>query len=611
MSVFEKFIFPTLVAIVAGLFLFYFQQDKPDVRYSLSQQLPLNFAAGGNSENVQLIEVKNVGKSEAQGILVKSDKKVVKFEIQKNSRSDVVESPKDNGPFEVKYATLPPGGNFKIILMSAGEGLVGGDFSITHSKGKASDAFSSNKGWIFFLFWGMMGFAAFFMLLSMKEFASQRWESRITYDADKVLKTKKPFFINHEKWRVINKEAWEWKLSKDIQRAWKLDETSSLKALAIDKPLNLDEEMWNDIRKKAAEIFVTLMKYKASNIRYSGEVIKLIDIEKPKYLSKDDWEEIGKSTEIAFRLCIKDELNWEKEDDIFEIISTRNCKYNIEGYYLNLYFQIAKELYEEKLVQNLQAFQYPLHHLTPEKLKYVKNNDEVYNIAYKKHYETVAKDLRQAFHPLNFIEETDWSVLTDKDVIELKKRSYQKELLNIFPSFDHKGAEDFLTKEAPSWVEDSDLKRITKIAEDILELKNNKEKSSTMLNQLAKITSYVPVGDIKPEILDDDDWQKLQLLERDIVKAKREIDVMLRRNTINSKRISDIKNKLTLQLRIINEVLNDPTAVGRIENYNNVFATGNFENLKKVASLLSAGDEKEVPTLHFPLDKIAGADQGK
>ena len=132
-----------------------------------------------------------------------------------------------------------------------------------------------------------------------------------------------------------------------------------------------------------------------------------------------------------------------------------------------------------------------------------------------------------------------------------------------------------------------------------------------MLNQLAKITSYVPVGDIKPEILDDDDWQKLQLLERDIVKAKREIDVMLRRNTINSKRISDIKNKLTLQLRIINEVLNDPTAVGRIENYNNVFATGNFENLKKVASLLSAGDEKEVPTLHFPLDKIAGADQGK
>jgi len=190
MSIVDKLILPILVPIVAGLFLFYFQQDKPDVRYSLSQRLPLTFSVGDNSETVQLLEVKNVGKTEAQAILVKSDKKVVKFEIQKNSRADVVESPKDNGPFEVRYASLPPSGNFKIILMSAGEGIVGGDLSITHSKGKASDAFSTNKGWVFVLFfWGMMGLAGFFMFLSMKDYAAQRWESKSSYRLDKVFIT--------------------------------------------------------------------------------------------------------------------------------------------------------------------------------------------------------------------------------------------------------------------------------------------------------------------------------------------------------------------------------------------------------------------------------------
>lgn len=589
MSLIEKFILPTLVIIVAGFVLFYVQQDKPDVRYSLSQRLPLTFSVGNSTENIQLLEIKNVGKTEAQAILIKSDKKVARFEIQKYSRSDVAETPKENGPFEIKYASLPPSGNFKLILMSSGDGFASGDFSITHSKGKASDAFSTNYGWVIFIFWGMLGIAGFFMLLSMKDFASQRWESRITYDADKIFKAKKPFYINKEKWGVINKEAWDWKLNKDVDHSFlRPEDSSSYYILSIENKPNLDDDLWLNLSNKASKLLVSMIKIKASSCFYVGDVIKLISIKKPITISNEAWDDISKTIKSTFSFHINAELDRYDEEELYDVISIRKCKYSLDDNYLDLYFKLATAIYEIKLTDKIKWMPHPLHYITPEKLSHVKNSDRIKEFAYRRHYETVAKDLKQAFNPLKFIAETDWSVLEEKDCDELKKKAYQKEILNIFPSFDYKGAEDFLAKKSPDWVEDSDLNKIIKIAENILVLEKNRSKSSTMLDQLERVARYIPLGNAKPDNIDDEIWQRLQALESEIVKAKRLIDITSRRNGISSKRISDIKDKLTRQLRTINDVLSDPTVVSRIEDYNNMFAPGNFENLKKVAYLLSS-----------------------
>ena len=118
----NSFLTLVVLLIVAGMSYIYFT-DKPDLRYNLSQRLPTTFTGGNSSENIQLLEIKNIGKSEATGIIIKLNKQIVKYEIQKYLKTDKVDSSKEGDPFEVKYSSLPPGANFKIILKSVGDGL--------------------------------------------------------------------------------------------------------------------------------------------------------------------------------------------------------------------------------------------------------------------------------------------------------------------------------------------------------------------------------------------------------------------------------------------------------------------------------------------------------
>jgi len=317
---------------------------------------------------------------------------------------------------------------------------------------------------------------------------------------------------------------------------------------------------------------------------------RTIDINKPINLSKEDWDDISASLQKVFYRSIYSDLDRNNIDEIYQIVSTNKCAYRLNEEYTDLYFKIATPIYEEKLTEKIRWMQYPLQYVTPEKLNYTKNCKQIKELAYSIHYETVAKNLRNARSPLKFIEDTDWSVFDEKDYDELRKRAYQKEILNLFPRFDLKGAEDFLNKEAPAWVEESDLKLIKTIAEDIVKLNKSIKTNTKMLELLEKVAHYLPLGNEKPDILNDDEWQRLQVLESDIVKAKRVINITSRRNEINNRRVNDIKNKLLQQLRTINEVLNDPTAANRIEQYDNVFAPGNYENLKKIAYLLSSNE---------------------
>ncbi len=46
------------------------------------------------------------------------------------------------------------------------------------------------------------------------------------------------------------------------------------------------------------------------------------------------------------------------------------------------------------------------------------------------------------------------------------------------------------------------------------------------------------------------------------------------------------KEKIERQLQFINDLLSDPSSIDRIEEYDNTFAAGNYENLREVARLL-------------------------
>lgn len=56
---------------------------------------------------------------------------------------------------------------------------------------------------------------------------------------------------------------------------------------------------------------------------------------------------------------------------------------------------------------------------------------------------------------------------------------------------------------------------------------------------------------------------------------------------LESTEVKELRKKITYQLDVLNTFLSDPTVLERTEDYNNMFAKGNFENLIKISKLLN------------------------
>jgi hypothetical protein len=91
----------------------------------------------------------------------------------------------------------------------------------------------------------------------------------------------------------------------------------------------------------------------------------------------------------------------------------------------------------------------------------------------------------------------------------------------------------------------------------------------------------------KPDELTTDKWERLKRIETDIIKKSEKIEKDLFELEKIQAEALPLKEKLEKQLKIINEVLNDTSAIDRIEDYANPFSKGNFENLKMIAQLNS------------------------
>ncbi len=91
----------------------------------------------------------------------------------------------------------------------------------------------------------------------------------------------------------------------------------------------------------------------------------------------------------------------------------------------------------------------------------------------------------------------------------------------------------------------------------------------------------------KPDKLSDDSWERLKIIEKDIYSKSKQIE----KDLIELKKIESetlpLKEKLYKQLKIIHEILNDPTTIDRIEYYANPFSKGNFDNLKRITKLIN------------------------
>ena len=138
-----KKILGVIGAIAIVIFTYYLNLEKADIRYTLSDEIPVKFFKNEAAENIQQIEIKNIGNDIAEKIIVRIQSNVEEYDISKYSEHDTEVVHRTESLFELIYPELPPQGKFKLIIKSIGRGIQKNDLEIQHRKGLAQEALTS------------------------------------------------------------------------------------------------------------------------------------------------------------------------------------------------------------------------------------------------------------------------------------------------------------------------------------------------------------------------------------------------------------------------------------------------------------------------------------
>jgi hypothetical protein len=140
--------------------------------------------------------------------------------------------------------------------------------------------------------------------------------------------------------------------------------------------------------------------------------------------------------------------------------------------------------------------------------------------------------------------------------------------------------------EKPEWIESEDYKRITEKANSYIDLEKDIRKNKDFLNAIERIVSLTPLKE-KPDSIDTTDWNHLLDLESKISTIAAETKDERIKLDCEKKENEKLKSKILLQLKIIDNVLSSPESINRVEEYDNPFSKGNFENIQRIAAYLT------------------------
>ena len=182
-----------------------YTERPPDLRYQLSSPIP----TGAGTQNVQQLEIANVGNAVAQRVQVQVRKKIGDVSVIKDSEADTYKQyPKGEG-IEVVYDSLPPGGTVRMIFTFTGTSLGAGDLSIRHQEGVARAALASTP-----TPWYQIGLDSF-LLLSMVLYLGSSFrhlslaillpDSR--YQSMALIKRSKPVYLGEKEWQELRSQA--------------------------------------------------------------------------------------------------------------------------------------------------------------------------------------------------------------------------------------------------------------------------------------------------------------------------------------------------------------------------------------------------------------------
>ncbi len=505
-SVFKNSIVQLFIGVVLVVLTFTLNLQKIDLRYMISDNIPINITGITSTESVQQIEVKNLGNTKAEKIVIDIQGDIKSFNVIKYTQGDNYLSFLDKTSLEIIYPELPPLGEFKIIIKSEGKGIKKSDVLVKHNKGLGKDILYKRS---FFVQNSMIIIFSLVYLslitMGIRDIKIANWECEARYDNNIELLTRKtPFYISNTKWELIRNAALKHTIREDyFYQNSDIESSKIYKMMDSVSHNHFSDKEWEYIREEASSMLLVKMEY-FINTAYSDEgILDILKIKKPRHLVERKWLNIqlkayDRYLDFKKHMC----LNFITTSTLIKEFDTIKPSMIPDEHWVK-YIEFVKEQYVRVLFKEIVMDNNPM-------------------------------KLLAEHRKLGFID------ILDKDVqAHLERNGYKQELLNMknLPLVEE--AKKIMEFEKPSWINDKDFDSIISNAKDLIELsellKKNKEK------------------------------------EKQLLAEKKEIQML--------------KDKITKQLEIINEILMDYPAIERIEEYNNTFAPGNFKNLKKIALL--------------------------
>jgi hypothetical protein len=551
-----------LVTLVIGLIIAYFtyslSKESVDLRYTISQKIPTKYIESSATEAVQQLIVKNNGNISAEKIQIKVNGVIVDYDVLKNSVADIVEEHYSKGYFEAIYPSLPPDAQFSYIFKTAGEGLTKNSIEIIHNKGRATEALSTDTvstsdKIISAIFWIIITLYLIMLVIQFRSMAIERIDSSSTYASMyEYLNKGKPFYISQERWNsmrikyIKNKSTVTHFLSREIE------ELDSYKTLSQDKPNYISADEWEILKEKSISSLIDHLTFILKSSRSYETASKYFKVEKPKNFPSSQWVEFVENANRNF-------------------IDLKKAGHRI---YVTA----------EDILQDLNAGM-PDGMLTSFWEQYK-------DYLLKRYYEIIYRGLLSELHPINFLSKFNISALKEDEQKRLADLAYKIELANVDEISSSYEAQLFLDSERPAWMSAKDLNKRESQAMSYIEHDKSIRKYKNLLSAINDVISLVALKEKPDESINDQEWESVKNFEKQISTIA--LEVLKDKNSLKNDRVEfkSLKDQVVRQLNVINDILNDPNAIDRIEAYDNPFSVGNFINLQAIAKLLK---DSQVP----------------
>lgn len=593
----KKFLLGVLGTVIAGIFValftLYINKEKIDVKYNLSAPIPIP----SEKYSVQQLKIQNVGNAIAENLVITLNGNIQKYEIKKYSGQDNIQEFEltDSNGKQICYSKLPKDGSIIITMNINGSDSL--KIDIKHDKGKATEVFSSQTKVGFALIFFAVSIL-FYLLFGVKNLIDDYWiTSILQYHRKKIFSCDKPFLLSESRWKEIRGMAIENEIA-SIKRdyfisAKGLQESSALNYLNNDKinKLKLDNEEQKKIISTTKDYFLKEFRNLRNMLYGKNDYVEILSIFKPDSVEESDWlterEKIFSSYEEFIKSRCYDIYNVSKTDqfikDALDIntisdIEKNKIKQDIEQWWLKNLEQWIRGLasdsgknYIEQIFQTKKPDCF-----TPsewESINKTANDKYLEIVLYELFYSS-----KEDYEKLLKNENSKINNLPDDCRKKIRKYAEQLYCLSIM--------EDSLILSHKELVDKYDFtllesKRITAI----LKLIDKAQSIEKLLNSPVEGIDKLEI----PESVEKSFWNSI--IEYRTKNA--ELNDKLQEVTKEELKLKVKIEKVLRQLTFINTILDSPDEIDRIEDYEDLFSKGNYENLRKIKDLLESNNTRE------------------